>query len=219
MNCPGTGVPRLPTRSICHACGRLTDRQDATGLCARCRTDIMRSVSPQPAGTLSDGSPIVAGLLYEGATVELIEAVKLSGHHRPLRYLARAVLNPMIDHLRGSGVLIGGPDDLVLVPVPASRRGRRHRGFDQAHILCRESGFRWTNVLHRTGGGQQKTLALAARAEHTRATLSLRGRPPVGELVVVDDVVTTGATVRYAAELCHHAGNPPRAAVALCTVP
>jgi predicted amidophosphoribosyltransferase len=74
----------------------------------------------------------------------------------------------------------------------------RERGWDQVEDLARELerlGFAVARLLSRSSPGQQKRLGRAARSENARASYALlpRARVP-SEVVLLDDVITTGAT-------------------------
>ena len=195
---------------ICHLCGRLAVDTDDSGLCAACRRVLLSDLSPAVVTVLPPGVPVVAALPYRGAVVHLMEAIKLHGHRRPLRFVARDILMPLVS-------ATGGP----LVPIPASRHGRRHRGFDQmerlAALMASACGRRRIRAFRHVGGGEQKRLNRTERLEHSRTSLVLR-RPPTEAGIILDDVVTTGATVRRAVELLVATGVTPSTVVVVCAV-
>lgn len=93
--------------------------------------------------------------------------------------------------------------------APTSRARRRARGFDQAELLARAVARRWgrpcRRLLERCPGPPQA--GRTARERRSSPAFQAVGRP--GDLVVViDDVVTTGATLSAAARALHQAGVP-----------
>jgi ComF family protein len=97
--------------------------------------------------------------------------------------------------------------DVVVVPIPTAARRVRVRGYDQAKLLAKEiarlRGWRYTEVLRRRHGARQVGAGRAQRArqaeeayELTREHL-LEGR----HVLLVDDVTTSGATLKAAARL------------------
>jgi ComF family protein len=104
--------------------------------------------------------------------------------------------------------------DAVLVPVPLHPRRRRQRGFNQSALLARALGARTglpvVEALRRRRDTDAQTgLSAAARRANVRGAFVarvppalLRGRP----VVMVDDVVTTGATATACARALAGAG-------------
>ncbi len=96
----------------------------------------------------------------------------------------------------------------VVVPVPLSKTKLRQRGYNQARELARglDLPVDPSGLVRLPGRQQQVGLARKARASNIafafRASKRLFGR----QVLVVDDVVTTGATVRSAAEALQHVG-------------
>ncbi|MEX2442228.1 MAG: hypothetical protein WD492_01385 [Alkalispirochaeta sp.] len=150
--------------------------------------------------------PVLAATAYNGPIVHLLEAVKRRGHHRPLRYVARTILPVALDHTAGP-----------LYPVPASCRGRRIRGFDQMVVVARHTGRAYQPVFVRRRGRQQKQLNRRLRLRNAEETLALRphGMPRYPSGIVVDDVLTTGATVSRAISLLRNVGVSPSAVVVI----
>lgn len=96
------------------------------------------------------------------------------------------------------------PENTVLVWAPRSDQARRDRGFDQSRGLCvalaRELGLpKPMQLVRRTGGGMQKLLGSEQRAKNAFAAFEAvpkHGTALKGKCVIlVDDVVTTGATL------------------------
>lgn len=97
-----------------------------------------------------------------------------------------------------------------LVPIPSNRSSLRDRGFNPAELLARElslglPGVRWVNVLSRVRETQDQSKLNPAerRANQSGSLISKVG---TGRVIIVDDVVTTGATLVTAKQTLENAG-------------
>jgi len=99
----------------------------------------------------------------------------------------------------------------VLIPVPTTGRRRGERGFDQGELLAREveraSGVPALALLRQTAGDGQRGRSRSRRLE-AQGRFALRSASLVRGLAVllVDDVATTGATLRDCAATLERAG-------------
>ena len=102
-----------------------------------------------------------------------------------------------------------GPDH-VLVPVPLHRQRLRERGHDQARELARRlsrlAGVAWRDGLTRVvATAAQSSLPLEQRQRNLRKAFAASGPVP-GKVVLIDDVMTSGATLEAAAFALHQGG-------------
>jgi predicted amidophosphoribosyltransferase len=121
----------------------------------------------------------------------------------------------------------GGPV-LRLVPAPSQAVAARARGGDHVARICRALAAQRPDVRVarplRLSRGVRDSVGLDAveRAAnlaggvHVRRAAALRGQLTRGPVVLVDDVVTTGATLRACWSALADAGVPVTAAVVLC---
>lgn len=190
----------------CAGCGT-EDR----GLCDDCSARLRPEVTPR---TIDGGSLVVhTALRYESEVRRIVLAFKEEGRTD----LARVLAFPLGEAIRAS--LLEHPG-AVLVPVPSSREGYRRRGFDPVLWLLRRTGRRFERMLvpARTTA-VQKSLGRKERAENLRdafvARRSARGR----RVILVDDILTTGATLSEASRALSAAGGTVVGAATMAFTP
>jgi predicted amidophosphoribosyltransferase len=176
----------------CASCGL-----PGSPLCASCAHDVAVCPpleAPPPLRRLS------AGWLYEGAARSLVLGLKLRGlrgHAIPLADAAcRAAWR---DGLAGD----------VVTWVPCGRRDARLRGYDHAAVLAAAAGARLGLPVERLlqpKGPRSDQTALGAAQRRDNLKDAFVALPVHGRVVLVDDVMTTGATICTCARALVRAG-------------
>ncbi|WP_104126152.1 ComF family protein [Cryobacterium sp. Y57] len=195
----------LPTE--CSGCG-VVDR----ALCAECRRALVPSVHP----VVRDDAVIWAALTYEGAARHAIVAYKDGGRTDAAAALAGPLRAAIVAALaavpggrqgRDAGHCDTGPG-IQLVTIPSSRRAWRVRGYHPVDALLHRAGLHpFPALAQRTEALDQVGLGRAARAANKSNSLVAR-RSLDGVLVIlVDDIVTTGATLLEARRAVAAAGG------------
>ena len=193
----------------CLGCRRDRRRFEAA-LCRRCQ----RSAARQGAvvGLGPDLDAVVAGRRFEAAVRDAVLRFKYNRRF----YLAR-----LFGRWLGRRDPFDLPAPLALVPVPMAYVRRCRRGYNPAEILARELGRRW-GIPVRKGWLARRWLSVsqtrldrAAREKNAAAVYRLIARR-IGavSVILVDDVITTGATLRVCARLLRRAGVQRVCAVA-----
>jgi predicted amidophosphoribosyltransferase len=138
---------------------------------------------------------------YTGTVKELFQSLKFSG---------RARLAPLFAQCVAAALRIGHPG-ISVVPVP-SRPGRKtpHAVELVARSLEKSQGVDVRRILVRAPGVQQKTLDFSQRRENLKGKIFLtpgeRETDASEEILLFDDVFTTGATLDACARVLREAG-------------
>jgi ComF family protein len=213
---PLTNISRLPvclaclekivpiSVATCTVCGeRLSEalsrpHQSELQICASCR-------QAQPEFTRA-----VACGAYEAELRELIHLLKYDQVMPAAKFLGR-----MLAHAIRKLDVPAGP--VLVIPVPLHRTKRRQRGFNQAELIARAALLNrvlpkariMNNILQRTRPTvSQIALTRAQRAENIRGAFRVKHLNQVAgrNVLLVDDVLTTGTTANECARILKKAG-------------
>jgi predicted amidophosphoribosyltransferase len=182
--------------------------------CASCDSPgpaLCEACAPGRADALSfavDGVPAFALGAYEGALRRAVVAMK-HGERDPLDAFAELLAKR-------------APWDGVLVPVPTTRSRVAERGFDQSvelvRRIARRRDLRCIELLRKRGAPQDGRTRLARLRSAGRFRMT--GAPPFPAAVtLLDDVCTTGATLRDAVQTLTAAGVTVRRIVVIARTP
>lgn len=162
------------------------------------------------------GTDIVALMPYRDPTVRaLIREAKYYGHARASRMLAAVLEDYLHEYLTDLIALEKRP--VTLVPIPLSRERKRERGYNQVEHVCRQVALPMeTTILRRVRDTKaQTTLGRRERQENLQGAFAADACDPDRLYVLVDDVLTTGATLTDAVRALTEAGAMRVAALAL----
>jgi ComF family protein len=189
-------------QSHCAGCERV-----GPVLCRTCRFALARPSS------LPTSRDVIAAVPFTGRARDVLLGFKYGNR----RQLAHHLAGLLVNRLLSAGVQPVDLDVVTWAPTSTSRRYRR--GFDQAEVVARrvaaQLGLPCRKLLERDDRGAPQTGRDRVHRLHGpvfRAAPSAAGR----RVLVVDDVVTTGSTLRSAEAALRKAGarSVQRAAVA-----
>ena len=182
-------------------------------ICGSCTAFLVRRLDEPPGVPVGLGEAVPAGLVqlescstFSGPARAAVHTLKYDGERR----LAEPLGALLAARWRRAGVAAD-----LLVPVPVHPGRLRERGFNQAELLAQVAGRRLgiavlpalrreqvTEAQHGLGRGARASNVGGAFVADGRLSHHLRGR----WVVLVDDVVTTGATLSACAAALTRAG-------------
>lgn len=208
-------------------------------LCASCRTQVrsatpiawmLRPPSERVAGDGQAPIPAFAAAAYEGSWRTILLAYKERGWHALRGELGSALVVACVAACLAVPVAAAG-QPLLLVPIPSRPSSVRQRGHDAVRALSSvaASNLRrlgWPAVAapvlrHMRRVADQSGLSVSMRAANLDGALGVRRRTLVDGrfVIIVDDIVTTGATASEAARVLAASGAHVQAVAAVAATP
>jgi ComF family protein len=205
-------VSRIP---VCSRCLRQPELFRAEFFCIFCRTPFLNRAPLDEAGRcalcrlgLNGFDQVYSFGAYEGVLRKLIHLFKFEG--------VRTLQRPLGALLAQALPRESGFD--AIVPMPLHWLRRWHRGFNQSELLAREIARKWNVpvcalVRRKKATAPQAGLTSAERRKNVEGAFEV-GKGEVGKparlkgmrLLLIDDVLTTGATASACARALKRAG-------------
>ncbi len=205
---------------LCLGCGEYCE--DEPCICARCRARIetFTTLTCLTCGAmipLEQSCPICRERFfplfafgnYVAPFTEIIRQFKFKGITSPARWIAPLVCDQFGESLYSRASRVDG-----LIPIPLHPSRQHARGYNQAEVFARALGDKLllpvvTDLLYRAKRRRpQARIDREQRARNIRGVFEVDRTPAEsGRYILVDDVVTTGATVREAKRVLLQSGH------------
>ena len=189
------------TKNICLVCGKHTYNGLTHPVC-------LKKYSP-------DGS--FTALVFNPVSKKLIYSFKYKPHLTGLsKFLGDLFYESLIQNEEFNKILRSTQNDIFFVPIPLSSSKYRKRGYNQAEILAKELskkfGFTVVNCLERVRDTKSQVgLNKEERHENMAEAFRLKERYinyfTNKNIALVDDVLTTGATLAEAGKVLKKSGT------------
>jgi len=200
-------VSRVP---VCAKCLRDPQPLLAEHFCVACRTPFVNAFPLDESGRctlcrlgLTGFDAVYSYGSYEGALRKLIHLFKFEKIHTLAGPLAKFLVLALPREERFD----------VITPMPLHWRRRWERGFNQSELLAREIGKRWNVPVKKAvqrvkPTAPQAGLTNAKRRANVSAAFEARKNMPLkgARVLLVDDVMTTGATAAACSRALKRAG-------------
>lgn len=176
---------------VCNICGRMLHALDPQfHHDGRCNDCCRWEEEPEYKEVLRKNFSLY---LYNDFLKEVIAKYKYRGDYVLAKIFAEEF------HKR---IKIVKPD--FIVPIPLSKERLWERGFNQAEALITEAGFKPAKILSRTHSEKQSKKSRSERIHLPQVFQA--DYPLTGKVLIVDDIYTTGSTIRHAAIALRSAG-------------
>ncbi|MFN3395413.1 MAG: ComF family protein [Thermodesulfovibrionales bacterium] len=204
--------------SICPVCGNRSESIELSPFCVSCWKDIRKYSGPscrvcakpliseygQVCGDCISDPPsfssVISYGIYSDSLATAINLMKFSGIKRLSRPLAGLLLELNI------------PDSDVIIPVPMTKRSLLKRGFNQSLLIAKEVSIKKGIPLDIDSLQKAKEtlpqvgLGAEERVKNIKNAFSVKGDLRGKRVLLVDDVMTTGATLRECSKTLLKAG-------------
>ena len=178
---------------ICRICGKPRDKYFVGDMCEDCKRGNVPFIVARSV------------VLYDGVMKDAIHKFKFCGK----KGLSGALGRILVSYLATGDIPIGEID--LIIPVPLSSKRERQRGYNQSRLLVEEISRVYSKKIDDTSLVKAKDVApqfeLSRKERLTNVKGAFSSAPLTGmNVLLIDDIYTTGATVREASKALKASG-------------
>jgi ComF family protein len=176
-------------------------------ICSQCRL----SWHPHIYRTHVDSLLVTSSILYSPIAARILVAAKES-NQRSADILIIDAIRHILENYKGDTA------NLTFIPMPSSKNAMRKRGRNFMEFVCEELDISYSNILfHQRRVQDQSGLNAQERRLNLVGAFALEKSVRIyGDIVLIDDVVTTGSTLREARRALSAGGLQVSAAITAC---
>lgn len=184
---------------LCSNCSSLLP--DAQPRCYRCHNAARGSMTCQKCVKHAHIREVIVVTEYTSFAEDLIHKLKFERTYEAAHVVASIMAS-----------LLDPQEDMLIVPVPTATSRVRRRGYDQsvaiARALAKQTKLPCSAILRRYGQARQTGSSRKQRLDQLKDAFAVRTRKDITSrhIILVDDVMTTGATLESAAHALRKAG-------------
>ncbi len=194
---------------ICPNCFSLISFETVS-ICSMCGNPTINSLTHPVCKTRNDIDGIFCGVLYRGIIKKLVYKSK---YHPYVSDLTKVMGNLLIESLiqQEAFTTILQQARPIIVPIPLSYKKEQKRGYNQSILLAKQLAENFklprSNILIRTKETKpQFGLNREERQKNMLGAFALKQKPYFKQVMVLDDILTTGATLKEAAKVLKRNG-------------
>jgi predicted amidophosphoribosyltransferase len=191
-------------------------RQLGIGICSRCRASWHPHIYRSSISTVNYSFPVYSAVAYSPVAQKVLLGAKEGALHDADRLIHQALTHSLAYFYSEVGIA-------DLVPIPSRKMNTRKRGRDfileQTYEVSRAPSVRVRAILtHSRKVKDQTTLNSRSREINLSQSMSCANREKSSNIpvIIIDDLVTSGATLREAGRALHGAGYTVIGAVTAC---
>ena len=199
--------------NICPACFAELPWLDSNYCCRRCAAPSTQALCGQCALTPPYFDEAICALGYDFTAKMILTDFKFAGKRACSKALACALAYAVRERAQS---LSGSTRVRTLVPVPLATSRRRQRGFNQSELLARDLGSKLGLRVNPSALQRSQFVAAQSSLTSTRERqLNVRGAFRLGslgdilkgdEIIIIDDVLTSGATANAISRVFRDSG-------------